>query len=379
MIESFYVRSNPMTRRAWLAFVCLMLMAQGAWAGEKKPRRLLYVAAPGIRNYLEFGGAGLLIFDIDQGHKFVKRIATPASLAAKPENIKGVCACALTKKLYFTTLTKTYCVDLVTEKTLWEKALPGGCDRLAITPDGKTLYVPSLEKDHWNVVDAANGALITQIITKNGAHNTVVSLDGGRMYLAGLKSPILPVADAKTHKVVREIGPFAAGIRPLTVNADQSLVYVTVNELLGFEIGDLKTGSKLHRVEVEGFKQGMVKRHGCPSHGIGLTPDETEVWVCDAANQHVHVFDNKVMPPKQIASIKLREQPGWVTFTRNGQYAYPSTGDVIDVKTKKIVAQLTDEEGREVHSEKIVEVLLLDGEIVLVGDQFGVGRRGQKK
>jgi sugar lactone lactonase YvrE len=364
-----------MTRRAWLIALCVMCLAQAAWAGEKKPRRLLYVATPGIRNYLEFGGAGLLVFDVDQGHKFVKRIATPASQTAKPENIKGVCACAATKKLYFTTLTKTYCVDLVTEKTLWEKALPGGCDRLAITPDGKTLYVPSLEKDHWNVVDAATGDLITQIVTKNGAHNTVVSLDGRRMYLAGLKSPVLPVADTKTHKVVREIGPFSAGIRPLTVNTDQSLVYVTVNGLLGFEIGDLKTGSKLHRIEVEGFKQGMVKRHGCPSHGVGLTPDESEVWVCDAANQHVHVFDNKVMPPRQIASIKLREQPGWVTFTRDGQYAYPSTGDVIDVKTKKIVALLADEEGREVHSEKIVEVLLLDGEIVLVGDQFGVGRR----
>ncbi|MCI0681400.1 MAG: hypothetical protein L0Y71_04785 [Gemmataceae bacterium] len=344
-----------------------------------KPRRLLYVVAPGIRNYLEFGGAGILIFDIDHGHKFVKRIATPASQAAKPENIKGVCACAATKKLYFTTLTKLYCFDLVAEKMLWEKALPGGCDRPSITPDGKTIYVPSLEKDHWNVVDASTGDVVTQLVTKNRAHNTVVSLDGARMYLAGISSPILPVADTTTHQIIQKVGPFSAGIRPLTVNADRSRIYVTVNGLLGFEIGDLKSGKKIATVEVEGFKQGMVKRHGCPSHGVGLTPDETEVWVCDAANQRVHIFDNRVTPPKQLQSIKLREQPGWVTFTRDGQYAYPSTGDVIDVKSKKIVAQLMDEEGREVHSEKVVEVILIDGVIVLVGDQFGVGRRGQKR
>ena len=102
----------------------------------------------------------------------------------------------------------------------------------------------------------------------------------------------------------------------------------------------------LHRVEVQGFKKGPVKRHGCPSHGIGLTPDEKEIWVADGAQQHVHVFDATVMPPKQIASIKLREQPGWVTFSLDGRYAYPSTGEVIDTKTKKIVAALTDEKGR---------------------------------
>src|SRR5262245_28214198 len=37
-------------------------------------RRLLYVAVPGIRNHLEYGGHGVLVFDIDRGHAFVKRI-----------------------------------------------------------------------------------------------------------------------------------------------------------------------------------------------------------------------------------------------------------------------------------------------------------------
>ena len=175
------------------------------------------------------------------------------------------------------------------------------------------------------------------------------------------------------------VGPFSAGIRPFTVNADQSLVFVTVNGLLGFEIGDLKTGKMIHRVEVDGFKQGPTKRHGCPSHGVGLTPDEKEVWVCDAFNSHVHVFDNTVMPPKQVASIKLREQPGWVTFSVDGRFAYPSTGDVIDTKTKKIICSLMDEEDREVHSEKVVELIFEGDTLVAVGDQFGVGRKGMKR
>src|SRR5262249_54486599 len=83
-----------------------------AQESKGKERRYLYVVEPGIRNLVEYGGAGVLVFDMDNNHAFVKRIKTPASDVSKPENIKGVCASAATRKLYFTTLTKLYCLDL---------------------------------------------------------------------------------------------------------------------------------------------------------------------------------------------------------------------------------------------------------------------------
>jgi DNA-binding beta-propeller fold protein YncE len=361
-----------MDRRAFLA---ASLVAPLAARAEPAAARRLYVVCPGVRDYLEFGGAGVLVFDIDAGHTFVKRIATTASAAAKPRNVKGVVASAATGKLHFTTPETLYCVDLRTEKTEWGKELPQGCDRLAATPDGATLFVPSFEKDIWNVVEAATGSVTATIETKSGAHNTICGPDGKHAYLAGLKSPFLFVADTATKKVVSKVGPFAASIRPFTVNGAQTLCFVNVNELLGFEIGDLKTGKKLHRVEVPGVKAGPVKRHGCPSHGIGLTPDEKEVWVVDAFNERVHVFDATQMPPKYVTSIKLREQPGWVTFSLDGKYAYPSTGEVIDTATKQIVAKLADETGRPVHSEKMLEIHFKDGVPTTTGDQFGLGRK----
>jgi DNA-binding beta-propeller fold protein YncE len=363
-----------MDRRTFLAASLAAPFASTAQAAAGASR-LLYVVCPGIRDYLEFGGAGILVFDIDAGHKFVKRIATDASKLAKPRNIKGVVASAATKKLHFTTPEALFCVDLVSEKTEWEVKPPQGCDRLASTPDGKTLFVPSFEKDIWNVVDAVSGKVMADIETKSGAHNTIVGLDGTKAYLAGLKSPFLFVADTKTHKVIDKVGPFAASIRPFTVNGAQTLCFVNVNELLGFEVGDLKTGKKLHRIEVPEFKKGMVKRHGCPSHGIGLTPDEKEVWVVDAFNERVHVFELAGAEPKYTQSIKLREQPGWVTFSLDGKFAYPSTGEVIDTATKKILTALKDEKGREVHSEKMVEIHFKDGAPVATGDQFGLGRK----
>jgi DNA-binding beta-propeller fold protein YncE len=349
-------------------------------------RKLLYVAEPGIRNYLEYGGHGVLVFDIDHGHRFVKRIpAAGLDESGQPLNVKGVCANASTKRLYVGTTRTLTCFDLLSEKILWEKSYPGGCDRMSITPDGKVIYLPSLEGAHWHVVDALTGDVIKKIVPKSsGAHNTIVGLDGGRAYLAGLRSSLLSVTDAKRHEVIREVGPFSNFIRPFTVNGGGMLCFVNVNDLLGFEIGDLTTGKMLHRIEVQGVEKGPTKRHGCPSHGIGLTPDEKELWLTDAHNSRLHIFDVRIltsaatnataMPPKQIASIALRDQPGWVTFSIDGKYAYPSTGDVIEVATRKIIAGLQDENKIDVQSEKMLEIDFKDDQPVRAGDQFGLGR-----
>jgi DNA-binding beta-propeller fold protein YncE len=364
----------------WLLIfgLCLLAIGRTAAAQDKSAtevRRLLYVAVPGVRNYLEYGGHGLLVFDIDHGHKFVKRIPTAGlDEAGKPLNVKGVCANAQTRRIYISTIKTLTCLDLVSEQILWEKAYEGGCDRMSISPDGKVIYLPSFEQDHWHVVDAISGGVIAKIVPKSGAHNTVVGLDGKSFYLAGLKSPLLTVADTATHAADHTVGPFSASIRPFTVNGAQSLCFVNVNDLLGFEVGDLKTGKMLHRVEVPGYKKGPVKRHGCPSHGIGLTPDEKELWVTDAANRTMHVFDNTVMPPKIMQHIKVRDEPGWITFSLNGRYAYPSTGDVIDTTTKQILLGLTDEMGRAVGSEKLLEIDFEGTNPIRNGDQFGVGR-----
>jgi DNA-binding beta-propeller fold protein YncE len=266
-------------------------------------------------------------------------------------------------------------VDLTTDRVVWSREYDGGCDRLAISPDGRTLYVPSLEGPHWHVVDAGTGDVIKRIDTNTGAHNTIYGLDGASVYLAGLHSPLLHVADAKSHTVTKRVGPFAAGIRPFTVNGRQTLCFVNVDGLLGFEVGDLASGKMLHRVEVEGFSQGPVKRHGCPSHGIALSPDESELWLADAANSRVHIFDATSMPPKQIASLRLRDQPGWITFGLDGRFVYPSTGDIVDAKTRTIVGGLADELGRAVQSEKMVDAIYSGGRLVRGGDQFGIGRR----
>jgi len=320
-------------------FLIAAWIAAAATAGQSETtteRHYLYVAEPGIRNYVEYGGIGVLVFDIDDGYKFVKRIPTWETPKGKdPENVKGIAASAVTGRLYVTTFNRMAALDIVTGNKIWDRAYEGGCDRLAISPDGAILYVPSFEGAHWNVVNAATGDVVTKIETKSGSHNTIYSLDGSRVYMAGLRSPFLSVADTRTHTVIQIVGPFSKPIRPFTVNGRGTRVFVNVNDLPGFEVGDLQSGKVLCRVEFQGYQPGQLKRHGCPSHGIVLTPDEKELWVADGANNCLHVFDARVLPPRPIAIIKLRDFPGWISFSIDGRQAYSSTGEIVDTRDQK--------------------------------------------
>lgn len=363
-----------MKKRFLLLFALSMLGATNKLPAQNAAKRYLYVATPGIRDYLGYGGHGILVFDLDNNHRFVRRIPTRGLHPdGRPSNVKGVAVSVALNSIYITTIEGLQRIDLATDKIVWEKNFEGGCDRMAVSPDGKTMYLPSFEKDFWNVVDCETGEIIKKIQVVKRAHNTLYGLSGQHVYMADIASPILFVANPVSHTIEKKVGPFGNFVRPFTVNGVESLAYVTVDSLLGFEVGDLNTGQKLARIEVQGWNMGPVRRHGNPSHGIGLTPDEKEIWLCDGFNMRMHIFSAK-SPYQQLTTIPVQDMPGWITFSLDGKYAYPSSGEVIDVRTRKILLTLQDDQYNNVSSEKMVEIHMNGKKAVKIGDQFGVGR-----
>jgi hypothetical protein len=79
------------------------------------------------------------------------------------------------------------------------------------------------------------------------------------------------------------------------------------------------------------------------------------------------------LPPKPVTTVKLRDFPGWISFSIDGRQAYSSTGEIVDTQTKKILATLKDEKGRPVQSEKLLEIVFRGGEVMRAGNQFGIG------
>jgi DNA-binding beta-propeller fold protein YncE len=377
----------PVRRLTVALFVVLAAVAFLTSPGRaQQTQRFLYAALPGVGggNNLSYGGAGILVFDIDNGHKFVRRIPLqgappPLGRNGQPnqESIKGIAAHAQTARLYVSTSRRIAAYDLLTDKLVWEQSYDNrGTDRIALSPDGKELYAPALGLPKWNVVDAATGERLASIDKPGSPHNTQFSDDGTRVYFeAEGDTRTMSVVDPKTRKIIREVGPFGNMARPFTFNGKQTLLFVNINDFLGFEIADINTGAILHHVEVPGVTAGKSPTHGIPSHGIAMTQDETEIWMADNANNYLRIFNATVMPPVMKTSVKVRDEPGWITFGIDGRLAYPSTGDVIDVRTKQIVATLQDENGKNAESEKMLEIDFAGGKPVRAGDQFGKGQR----
>src|SRR4051794_3986414 len=137
-----------------LVAVCVFLAVIQSSTQAATEQHLLYVASPGVRNYTEYGGGGILVFDFDNEYKFLRRIPMwSVPEGGKPENVKGIVASAKTGIVYVTSLERTIAIDAVSGKVVWDKIFEGGCDRLAISPDGKILFIPQFEGGVWHVVN----------------------------------------------------------------------------------------------------------------------------------------------------------------------------------------------------------------------------------
>ncbi len=111
----------------------------------------------------------------------------------------------------------------------------------------------------------------------------------------------------------------------------------------------------LDRVAVDGFDKDAAAGFECPSHGIAFTPDERELWVADGVENRIVVFDATVYPPVQRTAVELSAQPRWLAFSADGRFAYPSTGDIVDTRTRKVVGALEDA-GAKIDSAHLVEI-----------------------
>ena len=329
-------------------------------------QRYLYVALPGPDHADADRSVRILVFDIANDHRFVRRISVwPAGGGDEAEVVRGTAASAGVGRFFISTTSRLAAIDLKTDRIVWEKRYEGHCcDRLAVSPDGQTIYAPAFGSPKWYVIAAATGELRAAIAVTGWPRQTIYSREGKHAYLAAWDSPTLSVSDTARHEIVKSVGPFSAALCPFTVNAGGTLAFANVDGLVGFEVGDLQTGLILDQVAAEGYDKDAAAKYECPSHGIAFTPDQRELWVADGVRNRLQVFDATVYPPVARTTIDLPAQPRWIAFSIDGRFAYASTGDVIGAATKSIIGALEDAAGAKVNSEQFVEIDFVDGQPV---------------
>jgi DNA-binding beta-propeller fold protein YncE len=352
-------------------------------AFRPRARHLLYVTEPGsLEQPGWLNGVGIIVLDVDNNYSFVKRIPTWEYAASmSPEQVSGVAASPVTNFIYVAARGRLGAFDMGKDKLVWSVTLDGKCcERPQVTPDGRIVVVGGDLQDYWYEVDAKTGQLIGKLMAPEslGSHNLNLSADGKTAFMSP-NGKVMTISDVASRQVIKTIR-FPDNVRVFVVNKDSTRIFANNNNFLGFLIADVASGKVIKTVEVKSVdwrsKWNASPRpripHGCPSHGIALTLDEKEIWLADGMFNKIHIFSN-TDDPQEIGTIDTTAGPFWITMGLDGNYAYVSSGDIIDVHSHTIIGHMKDEFGRPMYSEKLLDMTFVNGHAQRVSNQFGNG------
>jgi DNA-binding beta-propeller fold protein YncE len=293
------------------------------------------------------------VYNIDKRSSLVGRFALPGV-----NEIRGIGASAATGMLYVSYggfsggIGHLLEFSLYRGKIVYDRGYPFGIDSFDISHDGRLIFMPTGENtsgDTWHVLAATTGKVVGAIAAGRSPHDTVVGVSGQDVFLGGASDRYLYEAGAtRPWKIIGRIGPLEPGglrgVRPFTINAQDTLVFTTANRYLGFQVSASATGRVLYTVPVPGFSI-LPTYQSVASHGIGLSPDQRYLWLVDKPNRAVHEFDISALPrkaPVLLATVHVSSPSvGWLNLSRDGRYLFVgNAGNVIDTAIRKTVATI---------------------------------------
>jgi YVTN family beta-propeller protein len=121
---------------------------------------------------------------------------------------------------------------------------------------------------------------------------------------------------------------------------------VQISDFHGFAIVDFAEHKEVGRVKLPDVPP--AERHtemlqGSPSHGIGVTPDGTSLWVNSKMNSYVYGYSLPDLRP--LGGVHVGDHPDWLTFTPDSKRIYVANAgsnsvSVVDIATLKEVKRI---------------------------------------
>jgi YVTN family beta-propeller protein len=244
---------------------------------------------------------------------------------------------------------------------------------VAVSPDGRTIYVANQSSHVLSIVDAASHH-VTSVTLRNTPRFVTTSRDGRlifvSMYENDLSGSGVAVVDATTHRVVRNLStgkqPYALSIGPDgkvwvpihsagrveiydpgTLKADGRITTPANPHAVGFS-GDLMRAftpdHESNVVSAIDMNTGKVLRSIPVSeapHSLAVSPDGRRVLVaCFGANA-AEMIDAATL--KVTGPIKVGKEPQSAAFAADGGHGYlvnegDNTISVVDGHTSKVTA-----------------------------------------
>jgi YVTN family beta-propeller protein len=241
-------------------------------------------------------------------------------------------------------------VDSVSLKVTKQVPLSGRPNNLAVSKDGKTVYVAIVEAPGAvDVIDVVAGANVKSIAVKGGIHNVYVTPDGRFAAAGSIPGKLLNIIDTATNTVAWTLAT-EGGVRPMAfvTNPDGGTkqIIIQLSEYHGIVAIDFATHKEVRRVDLPippGQEKETMGIQGSPSHGLAITNDGKILWATSKWYGYVAAFSLPDL--KLVKVVPVGSHPEWLTIPPDGKNLYVAcAGDdatvVVDNKTMRVVGKI---------------------------------------
>jgi YVTN family beta-propeller protein len=272
--------------------------------------------------------------------KIVKDIEVPHGAAMAPDGSRMYVTNESMHTLDF--------VDMKSLKVTRQVKLSGRPNNLSISKDGRRVYVAIRSTPGAvDVIDTASGTLAKSIAHPE-VHNTFVTPDGRFVIAGSIAGRRLTMIDQKTEEPAWMI-EFDRGVRPIAFdqNPDGSTkrLFVQLSDYHGFAVVDVATRKEVARIampEIPAAERHTEGLQGSPGHGIGVSPDGTQLWMCSKVNSHVYAYSLPDL--KYLGGVHVGSHPDWLTFSPDGKLYVANAGSnsvsVVDTKGMREIVRV---------------------------------------
>ncbi|HEY2378614.1 MAG TPA: cytochrome D1 domain-containing protein [Gemmatimonadaceae bacterium] len=235
-------------------------------------------------------------------------------------------------------------IDPHARQVSWRVAFHGVPNHVAVSPDGRRVYVTVVSGNYVDVFDPAKRALVDSVDVGTGPHDIEVSRDGKTVYVGLIRGTDVTVFDAASKRVLRKI-PFTANVRPIALSHDESRLYVQLSQYYGFVVADPRTGKILRRVDMP-MPKGAKTPDTLPvttNHGLRITADGRYLIANGSMTDLAGIYSLPEL--RLVATVPVGRDPNWVTLSPDGRRIFVSNRgsddvSVIDLASRKEVARV---------------------------------------
>jgi YVTN family beta-propeller protein len=225
-------------------------------------------------------------------------------------------------------------IDVRSGKLL--KTLAAGSDpeQLAVSTDGRRLFVANEDAGEVSVVDVASASVIRRIAVGGEPEGVDLSPDGRWVYVTSEEDNQVAVIDTESLALAATL-PVGARPRSTAFMPDGSRAFVTAeNDAAIYAIDSIQ-----HRVI------GPIKISGTNARPMGIVaaPDGRHVYVSTGRAKMAAIVET--LTTAHVASVEVGERPWGIAVSRDGKSLYTANGpsndvSIVDLASRAVIARV---------------------------------------